>query len=63
MHPIDSGYRAQLIQEDRHRQAAVARKLNSGLSTKPNRQTWSIRLTWPRRQGAAEVVSAPGADC
>jgi len=63
MHPIESGYCTQLIQEDRRRQAEAARKLHSGLSTEPIRRTWSVRLTWPRRQGAAEVVSAPGADC
>jgi hypothetical protein len=63
MHPIESGHRTQLIQEDRHREAALARRHSVGLSPEPKRRTWSIRLTRFRRQMGVKSISPSGMDC
>ena len=63
MHPIDSGYRTQLIQEDLHREATMARRHSDGSTAEPKHRAWSVRLTWPNRQRRATAISSPSMDC
>ena len=63
MLPIDSGYRTQLIQEDRHREAALARRHSVGSPSEPKHRTWRIRLTRSHRQMGVKPIPASGVDC